>query len=218
MTYIKFLATVAAAAVLVTGCGSSDGGATGGDPAPRAERPSATVAAHNRADVAFAQAMIPHHRQAIAMSQLAAERARSAKVRALADEIEAAQGPEIDTMAGWLRAWGAPIPGDAGGMAGMGHDDHGMGGTPAATGGMQEMQEMQGMMSPGQMRRLRHASGAEFDRLFLTMMIEHHEGAVAMSRTELGDGRNVAAKRLARQIIATQEDEIATMRRYLTGA
>ncbi|GAA0503560.1 DUF305 domain-containing protein [Saccharopolyspora thermophila] len=181
----------AAAAAVLAGCSGGDMPPMPGHGAPTtAAQPGAEAA--NAADVAFAQGMIPHHQQAIDMSRLAPERAQSQQVKDLARQIEAAQGPEIHTLSGWLRDWGAPEP--HGGM------DHG---------------GMGGMMSADEMAQLQAARGTEFDRLFLTMMIRHHEGAVAMARTELAEGRFPAAKQMAQQIIDAQQAEIATMKGLL---
>ncbi|PKW18841.1 DUF305 domain-containing protein [Saccharopolyspora spinosa] len=194
------IGAVAAAAVLA-GCGGGDDMSNmPGHGAPTsASQPGATQqAANNAADVTFAQGMIPHHEQAIEMSRLAPERAQSEEVKNLARQIEAAQGPEIQTLTGWLRDWGAPasMPGMDHGAVGHGH--------------------MDGMMSDTEMQQLEQARGAEFDRQFLTLMIKHHEGAVAMSQTELASGQFPAAKQMAQQIIDTQRAEIETMRGLLS--
>ncbi|GAB3294292.1 DUF305 domain-containing protein [Parasphingorhabdus pacifica] len=208
-----------AAAVLVAGCGGAEqegmSGMHHGTP-PSASQPPAKAGQHNDADVVFAQGMIPHHAQAVEMSRLAPERARSPQVKDLARQIEAAQGPEIEMLTGWLRSWGVEAP--HGDMPGMGHEGmHGMdhGSMPdqdmpgAGHGGMQ------GMMTPEDMQRLSQARGADFDRAFLTMMIAHHEGAVDMARTELEQGQFPEAKKMAQQIIDTQQAEIDTMRGLL---
>ena len=146
---------------------------------------------HNAADVTFASEMIPHHGQAVAMADLALETAVNQDVKELANQIKAAQDPEIQTMSGWLRGWGAPVP-DA-----------------------QAMHHGEGMMSMEQMDRLEEATGAQFDRLWLEMMVEHHEGAIAMARTELTSGASPQAKELAQAIIDGQAKEIATMKALL---
>lgn len=166
--------------------------------------PDASVAdaPHNDADVEFAQGMIPHHRQAVEMAQLAADRAESPEVLELAERIEAAQAPEIDQMIGWLEAWGEDVP-DGGGM------DHG--GMDSGAGGM-------GMMSAEDMEMLGAASGADFDVMFLEMMIVHHEGALEMAETEAAEGEYPDALALAEQIIATQQAEIDEMNGLLAVA
>ena len=149
---------------------------------------------HNQADVTFAQGMVVHHQQAIEMSKSATDRAGSPEVRELAEQIAAAQRPEIDLLNGWLRDWGA---------------------APAQHSGHGGHQQMDGMMSAEQMRGLAQASGADFDRRFLSMMIEHHEGAVSMARAELKSGAFPEAKQLAQRIIDAQRAEIDTMRGLL---
>ena len=141
--------------------------------------------------------MIGHHRQAVMMASLAPERASSAAVKALAAKIQAAQQPEINTMSGWLRAWGKQVPADT--------MDHGMAG----------QQDMPGRMTEAEMDDLNGATGTGFDTMFLTMMIKHHQGAVEMAQTEQQKGRNTAAKALAAKIVKDQTAEISTMRSLL---
>lgn len=150
---------------------------------------------HNAADVAFVTAMIPHHAQAVEMADLALSRTTSPAVHDLAQQIQDAQGPEIDTMSGWLSDWEQPIPATTDGMDGMGAGSH----------------TMLGMMSSKDMQDLAAASGKEFDRRWLTMMVQHHEGAIEMARTELSDGRSSAAKDLATAIVTAQQKEIGVM-------
>ncbi|MGP4017647.1 DUF305 domain-containing protein [Saccharopolyspora sp. 5N708] len=194
---IVAIGAVAATAVLAACGGGEDMSNMPGHAAPTsaAQPESGSPAAHNAADVTFAQGMIPHHQQAIEMARLAPERAQSEQVKNLAREIEAAQGPEIETLSGWLRDWGvgeSTMPGmDHGGM------DHG------------------GMMSDEERQQLDQARGAEFDRQFLSLMIRHHEGAIAMAQTEVSSGQFPAAKQLAQRIIDSQQAEINTMRGLL---
>ncbi|MFL6090436.1 MAG: DUF305 domain-containing protein [Aeromicrobium sp.] len=145
----------------------------------------------NDADVMFVQMMIPHHEQAIEMAKLADTRAKSQDVKDLADAIEAAQDPEIRTMRGWLKGW----------------DEH------ASSGQMSH--GMPGIMDDKTMGQLKQANGAAFDRLFLTAMIAHHEGAIAMAKDEKRDGSFPAALSLADAIIETQTAEIKRMRTLL---
>lgn len=161
------------------------------------------AAEYNDADVTFAQEMIPHHRQAIEMAALAGDRAGDAEVRRLAADIEAAQQPEIATMTGWLESWGEEVPED-----GMDHADMGHGSEDA----------MGGMMSAEEMAELEQARGAEFDRLFLQMMVAHHEGALEMARTEQAEGENPDALKLAEKIEADQQAEIAEMQQLLESS
>ena len=158
---------------------------------------------HNGADVSFAQGMIPHHEQAIVMSDLALTKAGSSpEVRALAERIKAAQEPEILRMEGWLEDWGEPLTAEGG----DGEDHAGM-----------DMGGMSGMMSDAEMRQLEASSGADFDRLFLEGVIRHHEGAVSMAKEEQAKGKFDDAKELAGSIITSQEAEIAEMKALLAA-
>ncbi|MFE3558099.1 DUF305 domain-containing protein [Streptomyces sp. NPDC059193] len=199
---ITAVAAAAAASLVLAACGAADDGASaghGGHPAPSAspsQPPSASSPAgqgqHNAADTAFAQGMIPHHRQAVEMADLAPSRAGSAEVKQLAEAIKKAQDPEIRTLSGWLTSWGEQVP--AAGAAD--HSAHGAGG---------------GMMTAEEMDGLGKASGRAFDTAFMELMIKHHEGAVAMAKTELADGAFPEAKTMAEAIISSQSAEIATM-------
>jgi uncharacterized protein (DUF305 family) len=192
-------------ALTLSACGGS-AAPTGTPPAtePPASAPAAS-AEHNDADVRFAQGMIPHHRQAVEMAEIAVDRAENPEVKALAERIQAAQDPEINTMTGFLEAWGAEVPAD-GDMAGMDHS------------GMAGMSDMSGMMTPEQMDVLRNATGAAFDTAFLQMMIAHHEGAISDAQRELAEGVNPQAKDLATEIVTAQTAEIEQMRQLLQGA
>ncbi|MEU9146325.1 DUF305 domain-containing protein [Streptomyces sp. NPDC048349] len=191
------VAVAVTASFVLAACGAADdgGAAHGGHAAPSAS-PSASSPAtqgqHNAADVAFAQGMIPHHRQAVEMADLAPSRAASAEVKELAEAIKKAQDPEIKTLSGWLTSWGEQVP--PAGAAG--HAGHGDGG---------------GMMTADEMEKLGNASGTAFDTAFMELMIKHHEGAVAMARTERAQGAFPEAKTMAEAIISSQSAEIATM-------
>lgn len=182
-------------ALVAVGCGDDD------DPtieAPGGARSESSAGEHNDADVEFAQQMIVHHEQAIEMSDLVIAKGESAEVKALAGRIKEAQGPEIELMRGWLREWGedeAPSGGDHGGMD--------MGGDEAT------------MMTDEEMSQLEAAEGGELDRMFLEMMIRHHESAIAMAETELDEGAFADAKELAQKIIDDQTAEIEEMRSLL---
>ncbi len=180
------VAVLAASLFTLAACGSEDD--------------ADTAAGHNAADVTFAQQMIPHHEQAGDMAELAKTRAESQEVKDLAADIEAAQGPEIETMTGWLESWDEEVP-DAG-MSGMDH-------------GEMSSDEMAGMMTEDEMADLEAASGAGFDQMFLTMMIEHHEGAIEMARTEQSEGEFPEAVGMAKEIETAQTEEIQTMQDLL---
>ncbi|HSK55549.1 MAG TPA: DUF305 domain-containing protein [Jiangellales bacterium] len=187
------LAAAAATLLLLTGC-SGDGEET-----TTTDGSGAAATEHNDADVRFAQDMIPHHQQALEMAEMAESAAASADVRELAAAIAAAQGPEIETMTSWLEDWGEEVP------SGTNHADMGHGG----------MDEMPGMMDAEQMGALSGAMGADFDSMWLEMMIEHHEGAVEMAKVQQEDGRYAEAVALAERIEADQLAEIEVMRALL---
>jgi uncharacterized protein (DUF305 family) len=167
----------------------------------------ADAQAHNDADVTFTQGMIPHHQQAVEMSDmLLAKEGIDPRVVSLAQEIKVAQAPEIETMRGWLTQWGvAGAPPMTSGMPG--HDMPSHGGMPPMSGG--------GMMSPADMTELQNAQGTEASRLFLTQMIEHHKGAISMAQTEIDSGGYGPAIEMARQISSSQQEEITVMEQIL---
>lgn len=200
---VRLAGGLMAGAIVLTGCSNgSEGSSAESNPttsSPTASSSASESAAHNDADVTFVQGMLPHHEGALAMAQLADGRAMDPRVIDLADRIEAAQGPEIETMTGWLEEWGEPLPEEN--MGGM---DHGSGGM-----------DMEGM-SEEDMTALDSSSGAEFDRMFLEMMIPHHQGAVDMAKTEIADGSNPDAVDMAREIVESQTAEIEEMQTLLT--
>ena len=149
-----------------------------------------STSTNNAADVTFARDMVPHHEQALEMAKLVPDRSGDDQVRRLAQRVEKAQDPEITQLNAWLEEWGEKPDGHAG------HD-------------------MAGMMSHDDMAKLEKASGAEFDRMWLEMMVEHHEGAVEMARTELENGQDADAKKLAQAIIDGQQQEITEMKDLL---
>lgn len=194
-------ATAGLAGLVLTACGGGghDMGSMGSDSSPSAPASaSAKAGVHNDADVSFAAEMIQHHRQAVEMAELAADGASSQEVKDLATKIKGAQDPEIKTMSGWLTAWGEEVPADTSGMEG--HD--------MSSG-------MPGMMSSEDMDKLEKASGAEFDKMFLDMMVQHHEGAIEMAKTEKADGKYGPATKLADAVITAQTAEIEQMNKML---
>ncbi|SKC60849.1 DUF305 domain-containing protein [Krasilnikoviella flava] len=191
-----------AVVVPLAACAADDGGGhdmagmSGGSSSPSATAPGdPSEAAVNDADVMFAQMMVPHHEQAVEMSDtLLAKDGVGPELVDLAQQIKAAQGPEIETLTGWLADWGAdPAPG--------GTTGHGMG----------------GMMSAEDMQALDDATGADAERLFLEQMVEHHEGAVEMARAEVADGADAGAVEMARSVVDAQTDEIRLMQELLAS-
>jgi uncharacterized protein (DUF305 family) len=187
-----------AAGLVLAGCGKDDSG-HGSMPGmgQSTANPSGAVTMsapvdHNDSDVEFASTMIPHHRQAVEMADLALKKASNGSVLQLATAIKGAQDPEIKEMSGWLTGWGKPVP-----STGMGHS---MG---------------SGMMTEQEMAELDTASGSVFDRLWVQLMIKHHQGAVAMAKTEQTAGESPKAIELAKKIETAQNAEIAAMQKLL---
>lgn len=186
-----------------------------GDDTETARTVETSPTEHNDADIAFASDMIQHHAQALSMVDLTLERPLDPEVQALTEEIRAAQAPEIETMADWLTDWDEPVPETMRDHANAGHDMGDMSET------MDDMEDhgsdMPGMMSAEDMDALEDSADADFQQMWLEMMIEHHEGAVEMARAEQEGGRFEPAVDLAGQIIDSQTAEITTMRELLEG-
>jgi uncharacterized protein (DUF305 family) len=195
------LSLVLATAVGLGACSSDHSGMSGMGSSTTTE--ISADAKYNATDIGFAQGMIPHHAQAIEMADLALTSTTNPDVLALANKIKAAQSPEIEKLSGWLREWGQTVPSIAPGS--MDHEMSGMGGMM-----------MDGMMSQADMDRLETSTGTEFDRLWLELMIQHHEGAVKMSKSEVSGGKNPDAIALAEAIISGQQAEITAMESLLT--
>ena len=190
----------------MTACGDSDDGGHGNEHGSERGPANPETATNgdvfNDADVEFASAMIPHHAQAVQMVVLAQDRPLDPAVSRLASQIRDAQVPEIETMSDWLVAWGEPVPETSLDHANAGHDMDDM------EGGMEGMDEMPGMMSQEEMDTLAGATDAEFQTMWLEMMIEHHEGAIEMAQLEQRDGEFAGAIALAETIERTQKSEI----------
>ena len=171
--------------------------------------------AYNQQDVMFAQHMIPHHQQAIQMSDIVlSKQGIDPRVVQLANQIKAAQGPEIQQMQGWLSAWGQPTMPMTPGM--MPNEtmmpSHTMMPSQSA---MPGMEGMTGMMSQADMDALQNAQGVDAGKLFLTQMIQHHQGAIAMAQHEIDAGQYQPAVALARSIVTSQQQEINAMQGIL---
>ncbi|MFI5863609.1 DUF305 domain-containing protein [Streptomyces sp. NPDC051546] len=205
----RIVAAALALGLLLPLAGCSDGGGTDGaaegkpaviapgKPGEKARTLSPGQAAKelpddspNAADRAYVRNMIEHHGQALTMSALAPDRASADGVKRLAERIAAAQKPEIGAMRGWAARNPAPT-------AAPGGHDH------AA---------MPGMATEQQLAELTAARGPEFDRLFLTLMTAHHEGALKMTGEVLAAGNNAAVEEMANEVAATQSAEIHRMR------
>jgi uncharacterized protein (DUF305 family) len=156
-----------------------------------------SVAAHNDADVMFAQMMIPHHEQAIEMSDIALDPTigASESVRSLATDIKAAQDPEIAQMTAFLESWGQPTAMDS---------------------SMDHSSMMSGMLTVQEIENLGTQRGTDFDTAWINAMIKHHEGALQMAKDVERNGVNTDVKKLAAAIITTQQSEIDLMNALLS--
>ena len=188
--YSRFALVVGSAIVAVALAGCSPAGTSSGAD-PTAPPVSGSSQAANPADVMFAQMMIPHHAQAVQMGELAASRAADPGVRTIAATIAGQQSDEIDLMRGWLAGWGAAELDE---QTAAGHASH-----------------MAGMLTAEQLDQLAATDGADFDRLYVEYMIEHHQGAVAMAETALMSGADPRVRAFAEDVISVQQAEIAQL-------
>jgi uncharacterized protein (DUF305 family) len=208
------LAAALLVAAAATACGRAAPGAAQASPQPATHEHHAPAPADTtrhvwtEADVRFMSAMIGHHAQAMVMARMAPSHGAGAAVRTLASRIIGSQQDEIATMQTWLRDRGRPVPEARPGPMRM------------TMGGMEHDMAMPGMLTDEQMARLDAARGPEFDRLFLTYMIQHHNGAVAMV-TELfgsyGAGQDETVFKFASDVNVDQTTEIARMQRMLAA-
>ncbi|MEU4665221.1 DUF305 domain-containing protein [Micromonospora chalcea] len=153
---------------------------------------AASTPRFNSLDIWYVRMMIPHHEQALEMATLAPDRAADPRIRAVAERIRAAQGPEVGLLRAWLST--RDLPADV-----PGHD-HG---------------SMRGMQSAEAMRQLADAKGAAFDRMFVRMMTDHHQGAIVMSTDLLKVGADQAMQEFATGVAVEQSAEITRMRALL---
>lgn len=193
-TLVRITAALAALAAAVSLSACSDPSQQDrGSAQPTTQAPiiSGQPAAHNAVDIAFAQNMIPHHRQAIEMSALVPDRSTNPQIIKLASQISAAQDPEVRTLNTFLVQWNQDAA------------------TPDRSGPAQ--------MPMDGMAKLASLQGAEFDRLWLQSMIGHHQGAIEMAKAEIANGANIDAIAMAKNIAATQQTEIDQMKTMVGG-
>ncbi|NUT71332.1 DUF305 domain-containing protein [Pseudarthrobacter sp. C4D7] len=201
------IAAALAASLGLAGCAANAGSGNsmpmdhGSSGAMSSTMPSASSmmpsagADHNQADVRFAQMMIPHHSQAVEMSDIIlAKSGVPAEVTALATKIKAAQAPEIEQMTGWLKGWNVPT-------AMTDHSGHGM----------------TGMVDDAGIDKLKSATGTDAAKLFLEQMIGHHEGAIDMAQQEISAGNSPEAVKLGHDIVDAQQAEITQMKQLLAS-
>ena len=177
---------------LLAGCGgtTATGPATTTTPSGGRAAPAGSQERHNQDDVVFLQDMLRHHSQTGTMSDLAHTKATSSKVKGFALRIKAAEDQQVTRIHDLLGAWGVAI------SAGDGGD-----------------RQVPGMLSDQQLQQLKSATGGDFDQLFLRLMIEHQQGAIQMSQTELGQGSDPQARRLAQDTVTGQQANVNQMQK-----
>jgi uncharacterized protein (DUF305 family) len=196
MTMLKTSLICAAAAIVVLAGCANDSRTSGISMEHGSANASASPSAShfNDTDIKFVQTMLPHHDQAVSMSDmLLAKHGVHPEVAALARQIKDAQQVEIDTMNGWFEAMGRPQL--------LGGTHHG---------------GLQGMLDENEMQQLDQANSGDGQRLFLEAMIKHHTGAIEMANNEITDGQHPGAVDLAKNISTTQQQEIDDMTDLLT--
>jgi uncharacterized protein (DUF305 family) len=192
---IAVVSTALAAVIALTGCSSDrDASGTDGSSLPPVSPSSVGADLFDDVDVIFVQMMVPHHQQAVDMSDIVlSKRGVSPDVRALAKHIKAAQQPEIEMMNAWLEKWGRIEMAEE-----SSHHD----GTD-------------GMMTEEQMQALDEVRGPDGERLFLEGMIRHHQGAIHNAEEEIASGKNADTVTLAKDIAGKQQAEVAAMTELL---
>lgn len=211
---------VLVAAVAITACRSANSAppSTATTPSTAAQQSEQAAIAKARADSAqypytaadvhFMSAMIGHHAQAILIAGWAPSHGASRSVQILCERIINEQGDEIRTMQQWLRDRRQPVP-----------DAHAMGMT-MSMGGVEHVMLMPGMLTDAQLAELDAARGANFDRLFLTDMIQHHRGAVSMVKDLFGTqgaAQDETVFKFASDVNVDQSTEIARMEKMLAA-
>jgi uncharacterized protein (DUF305 family) len=181
--------------------------APGGGPAAIAQaRADSARHPYTEADIHFMSGMIGHHAQAIVMANWAPTHEASPAIRRLADRIINAQHDEINSMQRWLADRQLPVP------------EARPTGMRMMMNGVEHDMLMPGMLTEAQMKQLDQARGPEFDRLFLTFMIQHHRGAVSMVKElfdSYGAGQDETVFKFASDVNVDQSTEIARMEKML---
>lgn len=163
----------------------------------------AAAATYNDADVEFVGMMIPHHYQALVLSDLVPDRSSDARLESLASRIDLEQGLEIGTMRGWQGSRGLPKTDPVSSYEEMLADP--------------EMVEMMGMATPDELAELESLSGNDFDVLFLTVMIKHHQGAIRMLQDVLLHGQDLDLQQQAQDMMSTQSAQVGIMQDMLAA-
>lgn len=189
--------TLAIAAALtlgltIAGCSAGNSSSDAG-----ASSSTSAASAHDDQDVMFAQMMLPHHKQAVEMSDMLLAKGSGVDtgVTDLAKQIKAEQSPEINQLTSWLKGWDEPTESE---HSGMGHS-------------------ISGMMSDSDMNDLDQASAEDAAKLYLEQMVQHHKGAVDMAKTEVDKGKNTDAVAMAKSIVSSQTEQITQMQDMLAS-
>lgn len=191
-------------------CGGDDSEPGVGDAgSPAAVKTAANGDVYNDADVEFATNMIPHHAQAIEMVTFTDGRSLDPEIKAMADRIRQAQAPEVEQMAEWLTDWGQEVPATSLDHANAHGEGHGMEDADGT-------EEAPGMMTAEERAELEVASDAEFEPMFLELMVKHHEGAIEMAQVEQENGEFEKAIALAEEIESAQQAEVEELEALLT--
>jgi uncharacterized protein (DUF305 family) len=191
---LRMSAAAVMATVTLSACSSS------GNQAATGSSSTSAVQAHNATDITFAQNMMPCHKQAIQMSEIIlTKQGLDPQVVQVANQIKAAEDPDIQRMQTWLGQWQQPTTPVTS--------------SPAAA--MPAMQGMAGMMSPEQMTALQNALGADASKQFLTMMIQNHQHAIMLAQNEISSGQYPPAVAMAHSIATSEQQEVNTMQGIL---
>ncbi len=191
--HVSLIAATAVGAVVLSACGQSTDPATPADgmagmstssSAETAASTSAETAASNEADVMFAQMMIPDHQMIDAMGKLAAKKATTDDLKALAPELREGQAETVSKLQRMLKDWGKPVSAD---MTGM---------------------DMPGVMTDADMSMLESMKGMDFDMMFAQMMVKHHEASIKMARDEQANGANTEAKAMAAEMLTQLQAQL----------
>jgi len=169
------------------------------------DRSGPVLPSSTSAEAGFARDMQVHHTQGVELAMLVRDRTSDPDVRRMAYDMATTQGHQAGQLYGWLAAWRLNQLGSEPPMTWMGHTGHGMSAL------------MPGMATPAQVAELTAAAGADAERLFLTLMIAHHRGALEMSNAVLERSTNPTVLAFARAVLISQQSEIDLMTEMLRG-
>lgn len=180
-----------------------------------ARQPALAAAAEGSVDAGFARDMQAHHAQAVDLAVLVRDRSTDDEVRTVALDILLTQQNQIGQMAGWLSTWGLPAAASEPPMAWMAGTGHGHGTAGGTAGDAAGYAAMPGWVSRADLARLTAATGAEADRLFLQLMIPHHQGGVEMAAYAVEHAQRPQVVALARTVVTSQERELTALQDML---